>query len=153
MHVHKGTRMQICTQIHTICAQVHTCENTEKANIKKRPNYFLLFLPLSVSFSHIPVAFNLAFIASHSQYHPQSVSTLQHSPYVSHLSLSQQLTLSSPLSDTQTEKQKAKFGALRLNPVSRTLKCYLRHFQFPSSPRTTAEYLSGVRCRISPQWD
>lgn len=51
-------------------------------------------LPLSVSFSDAPVAFNLAFILPHSQYHPQSVSTLQHSPCVSHLSLSQPLTLS-----------------------------------------------------------
>lgn len=113
-HIKTQTRMHRRTQIHTVHAQAHASENTEMENIKKRktwPNYFLLFPSLSVSFSNTPVAFNLAFILPHSQYHPQSVSTLQHSPCVSHLSLSQLLTLFSPSSDTQTVKQKAKFCA------------------------------------------
>lgn len=122
MHVHRGTltHKQGCTDADS-CMQTQTQTNTysykwghKEGKYKKRqtwPNYFLLFLPLSVSSSNTPVAFNLAFILPHSQYHPQSVSTLQHSPCVSHLSLSQLLTLFFPSSDTQTVKQKARFWA------------------------------------------
>ncbi len=117
--------MLLCTNI---------CKTERSQILKKRPNYFLLLLSLSVSFSNTSVAFNLAFILPHSQYHPQSVSTLQHSPCVSHLSLSQLLTLSSPSSDTQTERQKGKFWALRFNPVSRRLKMLSQTFPIPFPP-------------------
>lgn len=83
------------------CSSIY--ENTEKANIKEDINgrLFLLFLPLSIFFSNTPIPFNLAFILPHSQYHLQSVSTLQHFHCVSHLSLSQLLTLLFPSSDTE----------------------------------------------------
>ena len=54
--------------------------------------------------------FNLAFILPHSQYHPQSVSTLQHSARVSHLSLSQPLALSSSLSLSLSRLTRRRWG-------------------------------------------
>ena len=88
--------------------------------------------------------FNLAFILPHSQYHPQSVSTLQHSARVSHLSLSQPLALSSSLSLSLSRvwhadgEAESKVLGSRLNPVSERLRMLSQTFPIPPfSPRTT----------------
>lgn len=66
------------------------------------------------------------------------MSTLQHSPCVSHLSLSQPLALSSSsslASDTQTVKAESKVLGSRLNPVSERLRMLSQTFPIPLPPR------------------
>lgn len=134
IQANKDAQMQTQARKYISYILKHMRVKTQSGQIKRQtwPNYFLLFLPLSACFSNTPIAFNLAFILPHSQYHPQSVSTLQHSPCVSHLSLSQLLALFPPLSDTQTVKQKAKF------------------LEIKSSQQKAEDVISNISCSLPP---
>lgn len=129
MPVHTGilTRKNMQTHGHicTLYVLKHIWEHRE-GKYKGRHKwasffFFLLFLPLSIFFSNTPVPFNLTFILPHSQYHLQSVSTLQHFHCVSHLSLSQLLTLLFPSSDTEWSRKQSLGLDIKVSERARDL--------------------------------